>query len=244
MVATTVERHRQSEGRAGNPARAFYADQHMIAESAGLVAVNVTIRDVVDIDGVQVLGKAGGKGKAVTKAARIALAQAAERLFERAFALEIDHLVDAYRIILRESLVRPDNPAIQSALNRVRLQERILSSTSMVDQTEACELLGLSKSNPSATMGRKEGRGEVLRFSIEGRAAYPFFQFDAERRRIHPVIPRLIGMKPESWSDFRLLYWLTRPHVNFEGPPEAMLGSDPDGVVTAFEREIEPAVHG
>ncbi|MBB3350046.1 hypothetical protein [Sphingomonas sp. BK069] len=244
MVANVVERSRQPEGRTGKPARAFYSDQHMTAESTGLVAVNVTIRDIVDIDGVQELDKAGGRGKAVTKATRIALAQAAERLFKRAFALEIDHLVGAYRVILRESLVRSDDPAIQSALNRARLQERILSSTSMIDQTEACELLGLSKSNPSATMRRKEERGEVLRFSIEGRAAYPFFQFDVESRRTYPVISRLIEMKPESWSDFRLLYWLTRPHVDFEGAPEAMLGSDPDGVVAAFEREIEPAVHG
>jgi hypothetical protein len=248
MVANALETQRQPEARAGKAARAFYSDRHVTAESTGLVAVNVTIRDILDIDGVQELdkvgGKIGGKGKAVTKAAQLALAQAAERILERAFALEIDHLVGAYRLILRESLARPDDPAIQSALNRARLQERVLSSTSMVDQSEACELLGLSKANPSATMRRKEERGEVLRFSAEGRAVYPFFQFDVESRRIHPVIPRLIEMKPESWSDFRLLYWLTRPHADFGAAPETKLGSDSDEVIAAFAREIEPVVHG
>lgn len=243
MSANTIERH-QPEARTEKVPRAFYSDQHMKAESIGLVSVNVTIRDAVNIDGVQRLDKALAKVKVATKARRLAIQKAAEHLLERAFSREIDHLVDAYRVILRESLVRPNDPAIQSALNRARLQERILSSTSMVNQTEACELLGLSKANPSATMRRKEERGEILRFSIEGRAVYPFFQFDVESRRIHPAILRLIDMRPESWSDFRLLYWLTRPHVDFGAAPEAMLGSDPDGVIAAFEREIEPVVHG
>jgi len=113
----------------------------------------------------------------------------------------------------------------------------------MVDQAEACVLLGLSKTNASATMKRKEDKGELLRFLIEGRPAYPLFQFDVEGRRLYPVMAALIAAKPATWSDFRLLHWLTRPHLDLDGAPAKVLGQE-EAVTAAFAREIEPAVHG
>jgi hypothetical protein len=245
MSVTASESGRRTASRAGKAARAFYTspDSAIVAESAGLVAVNVTIREGHDGDIVQEVARLGGKAGA-TKAALLAVAAAAERVFERKFAGEIEQVVDAYRLMLRESLAKQEDPALRSALNRARLQERVLASTTMVDQTQACELLGLSTANPSATMKRKEERGELLRFTADGRAAYPFFQFDVEGRRVFPAISRLIDMKPQGWSDFRLLYWLTRPHLDFDSAPEAALGTNEAGVLAAFEREIEPAVHG
>lgn len=160
------------------------------------------------------------------------------------FSCEIDKVVDAYRIMLRESLAKGDDTELQAALNRARLQEKILAGTSMVDQAQACELLGLSGANPSATMKRKEDKREILRFTIDGRAAYPLFQFDVEGRRIYQAMARLIALKPRSWSDFRLLHWLTRPHLDFGVAPAERLGAEADAVIAAFEREIVPAEHG
>jgi hypothetical protein len=93
-------------------------------------------------------------------------------------------------------------------------------------------------------MKRREDKKELLRFSIEGRAAYPLFQFDVEGRRIYPLMAQLIARKPKGWSDFRLLHWLTRPHLDFESTPGEGLADDGEAVLAAFEREIEPAVHG
>ncbi|REF68405.1 hypothetical protein BDD41_3450 [Paracoccus versutus] len=125
-----------------------------------------------------------------------------------------------------------------------RLQERILAGALMVDQAQACELLGLSAANPSATMKRKEDKREILRFTADGRAAYPLFQFDVEGRRIHPAMARLIALKPRTWSDFRLLHWLTRPRLDFGAVLAERLGVEADAVIAAFEREIVPAEHG
>ncbi|KAJ8138865.1 hypothetical protein OY671_007921, partial [Metschnikowia pulcherrima] len=69
------------------------------------------------------------------------------------------------------------------------------------------------------TMKRREDKKESSRFSIEGRAAYPLFQFDVEGRRLYPQIAQSIARKPEGWSDFRLLHWLTRPHLDFDASP-------------------------
>ena len=55
---------------------------------------------------------------------------------------------------------------------------------------------------------------------------------------------QLIARKPKGWSDFRLLHWLTRPHLDMDGTPAEALGTDAQGVLAAFEREIDPPVHG
>lgn len=165
-------------------------------------------------------------------------------LFSDRFSEEIEKVVDAYRLMLRESLVKGDDGKLQAALNRARLQERVLASTSMVDQAQACELLGLSATNTSATLKRREEKRELLRFNVDGRAAYPLFQFDVEGRRVFPAVARLIALKPETWSDFRLLHWLTRPHLDFGRAPSELLGSQEQAVEDAFKREIEPPVHG
>ncbi|RDW13498.1 hypothetical protein DIE28_07875 [Paracoccus thiocyanatus] len=188
-----------------------------------------------------------GSEKAVGKASgmlREAMKAAFAEVFSNRFSSEIDKVVDAYRVMLRESLAKGDDTELQAALNRARLQEKILAGTVMVDQAQACELLGLSAANPSATMKRKEDKREILRFTVDGRAAYPLFQFDVERRRIHPAMARLIALKPQGWSGFRLLHWLTRPHLDFGAAPAERLGAEADAVIAAFEREIVPAEHG
>jgi hypothetical protein len=146
--------------------------------------------------------------------------------------------------MLRENLAKGDDAQLKAALNRARLQERILAGTQMADQGEACELLGLSGANPSATMKRKEEKNELLRFTVDGRAVYPLLQFDVENRRIYPALSQIIAKKPNHWTNFRLLNWLTREHLDFDDTPAAALGQSPEAVMAAFEREIEPEVHG
>ena len=234
----------------------FYVSDDVIAqaETSGSVSVDLSIRPgAVDLAELRKallaaprsVQRRGGKAGTIVsaKVVREALTSAAADLFSRSFAIELGKVVDAYRVMLRESLAKGEDRELQAALNQARLQEKILASTSMADQGEACRLIGLSDANPSATMKRKEERQEILRFTVEGRPVYPLFQFDVEGRRIFPAMGRLIAMKPESWSDFRLLHWLTRPHLDMDSTPAAALGSE-EAVVAAFEREIEPAVHG
>jgi hypothetical protein len=170
--------------------------------------------------------------------------ESARRFLEEVFRSELERVVVSYRLMLRESLATGDDEALRAALNQARLQERILAGVTMVEQADACQLLGLSASNPSSTMGRKEGKGEIMRFTIDGRAVYPLFQFDIERRRIQPAIKTLLAMKPKRWSDFRLLHWLVSPHLDFDDTPAVAMADQADAVVSAFGREIEPTAHG
>ena len=222
--------------RRGSANKVFYRS-HKLAAAQGGPSVEVTLT----------LDEAAGKawaGRAVSAKVQDSLRRAAAEFFQKEFQAEMAHVIDAYRAMLQENMAKGENPELREALNRARLQERILASSTMVEQAQACELLGLSTANPSATMKRKEERREVLRFTRDGRAVYPLFQFDVEGRRMVPGLGAVIAAKPENWSDFRLLYWLTHPHVDFDGPPSAALARSPDEVLAAFKREIEPPVHG
>jgi hypothetical protein len=226
------------------------------AQTAGSVHINVSIdAEPVDVDKWRAIVETAAAPSAArsrtqeahdktSSAVREAMKAAFVTVFSRRFSSEIDKVVEAYRVMLRESFAKGVDAELQTALNRARLQEKILAGTSMVDQAQACELLGLSGANPSATMKRKEERREILRFTLDGRVAYPLFQFDIEGRRIFPSMAKLIALKPETWSDFRLLHWLTRPHFDFGAPPAERLGAEESEVVAAYEREIVPVEHG
>lgn len=261
MVSATTVNHRSSAGthRQGRArSRAIYSSKRLaaIALDNGQVVVDFSIsgdpgdlmllKDALAAAGPKTAPK--GVGTKVTDGAAKLLAGAFEKVAERflrdAFTTEFNTLISEYRVMLRENFAKGDDASLKTALNRARLQERILASTQMADQSEACELLGLSGANPSATMKRKEEKHELLRFTVDGRAAYPLLQFDVEGRRIYPAIREIIAAKPDHWSDFRLLNWLVRPHLDFDDSPGAALGSEPEAVIAAFAREIEPEVHG
>lgn len=163
---------------------------------------------------------------------------------EAALSAEVKTLADSYRKMIREDLPSGRNLAVKAALNRVRVQEKFLATLDMADQTEACELLRLSKSNPSATLRRKEERGELIRIDRDGRPFYPLFQFDLEAGQIYPVLRELNRMRPDHWSNIRLCYWLTRKHADFGRAPAELLGQADEEILDAFRRAIEPAVHG
>jgi hypothetical protein len=257
---THIENRRKPLGSRADPrgTHMLYAsdDIAVSALTAGSVHINVSIdADPVDVDKwraiietlaaptAERIGAKTVRDKAPS-AVRDAIKAAFVAVFSHRFSSEIDKVVDAYRVMLRESLAKGDDSKLQTALNRARLQEKILAGTSMVDQAQACELLGLSSANPSATMKRKEEKREILRFTVDGRATYPLFQFDVEGRRIFPAVAKLIALKPETWSDFRLLHWLTWSHLDFGAAPAERLGAKEAQVVAAFKEEIVSAEHG
>ncbi|WP_172327175.1 hypothetical protein [Mangrovicoccus sp. HB161399] len=210
------------------PAARLIEDGRITARSAGATDVHVDVT-------LEAAGLDLPPGTADAIGARLSAELSAE----------FGALVSAYRARLEESLVKGQDAALREALNRARLQTRLLDGLPMADQAEACELLGLSLANPSATMKRKEQKGEILRFSVEGRARYPLFQFDVEARRIHPAMAAILSRRPDSWSDFRLLHWLTRPHAALDGAtPAATLGHRPAEVLAAFGLAAERPDHG
>jgi len=108
------------------------------------------------------------------------------------------------------------------------LQDRILSSVMMLTGPEI----------PSSCLV------QGLRFEIDGNAAVPAFQLDAYNDRILPVMTEILHLRPVDWSDLRVLEWLTRPHLDFGCAPREVLTEQPNEVLAAFQRAIEPPRHG
>ncbi len=79
---------------------------------------------------------------------------------------------------------------------------------------------------------------------FEGEEWLPVLQFEGENRLVLPAIRTILEIKPDRWSSFRLLDWLMRPHVEFQGSPASVLGDRGEEVVAAFRRSIEPPRHG
>lgn len=115
------------------------------------------------------------------------------------------------------------------------LEARIVASTPMADETQACQLLGLS--------AQELARLQLLRIPVADDFAYPLFQFDALSGNVYPAISRIINLAPNDWSELRILHWLTRPHVEFGGAPSDSLAST-DIVISAFVREIVTPTQG
>lgn len=160
-----------------------------------------------------------------------------------ALAAEFQEVIRSYGSFLRRDVAVGHDHNLKAALNRIRLQDQILDGVGMADVTEACALLGLSPANASQSMKRCEG--QVMRFKILRRAKYPLFQFDVDNRRVYPAfITILDAASKHRWSNFRLLNWMTRQHLDFDMAPADALADDQEAVLAAFLREVEPEIHG
>ena len=177
---------------------------------------------------------------------RASLKQVVEKTLERSLTGEFDAIVAAYRDMLERRMASGQDEAISRALTRAKLQTEVLSSVPMVDQSQACALLGLSDTNPSATLRRYEAKDRILRFDLKGKAAYPLFQFDVAERRIHPVLLKILTMRTDDWGGkMALLHWLTRPNRSLGGAkPSDRLAQDSDAILKSFSAEIAEPLNG
>src|SRR5690349_6751218 len=168
MAASAPSSKRSACDPLGRP---LYVSPDLSVQALGTSVVNVnlclepgafnpeSLRDVFAVAAKNYVQTKAKTGDRIIDLVSESLKQAATEIFKTQFEAEIDKVISAYRVKLQESLATGEDEALKTALNRARLQEKILAGTSMVEQSEACELLGMSTANPSATMKRKEEKG-------------------------------------------------------------------------------------
>ena len=127
-----------------------------------------------------------------------------------------------------------------------KVRDEIIASVQMVDQGEAGILLGLSETDPSDILFRRQVNFQILRFNIEEQAAYPLFQFDVAKKRVYPALIELMKMGPEDWGgQMALLHWLTLHNRSLgDARPCDRLATDADAILASFEAEISEPLHG
>lgn len=124
------------------------------------------------------------------------------------------------------------------------LKRKILLKVTLVDEPEAVRLLGLSDSDPGRTLLSMWDGGKLLRFEVDGRPAYPLFQFDVDRQCILSGLSAILAERSSGYSDYRVVHWLTTPHLDFGRTPAEAISSNSDAVLAAFRRELDPPCHG
>jgi hypothetical protein len=167
-------------------------------------------------------------------------------ILEDLLTKEFNSFVGAYRDFLELKMATGDDEAVSRALTSAKLQMEVLSSVEMVNQTEACTLLGLSEINPSATLKRYEAKDKILRFDANGKAIYPLFQFDVAERRIHPALLSVMKLRTDDWGGkMALLHWLTRPNLSLDGfRPCDVISEDGDAIIRSFSAELSETLNG
>lgn len=113
----------------------------------------------------------------------------------------------------------------------------------MIEEADVRELLGLLDAGASSpTVMQLE---QLLRFKSAGSWRYPAFQFDGSNRRVYLSFVRIhAAARAAERSNFRLLNWMMRPHMDFERLPAASLSERGEDVLMAFLRETTSEYHG
>lgn len=132
----------------------------------------------------------------------------------------------------------------KSDSHKARVVERLLASLELIDASQACTLLRIETDDPESTM-QAMARGDVIIALVRNdRTMFPLFQFDVLNGRIFDVVSAILELRPTSFSNLRLAYWMTRAHVDLGGKPAERFGKDDAAILAAFRRDIEPNWHG
>ena len=145
----------------------------------------------------------------------------------------------ANRAVPRGNRMPPRN-----ALDKTSVEDRLLAGIDMICASDACRLLHIETDDPEGAMQAMVQEGAVIALVQNGKTMVPLFQFDLANGRVFDVVGAILQLRPPRISNLRLVYWMTRLHIDFGGSPADCFGKDDVSIVAAFRRYIEPECHG
>lgn len=140
------------------------------------------------------------------------------------------------------SALLPSKVAILQARRNAEARAKLIQELGALTSTEVADLAGSKAVNRAALAHRWRQEGRIFSVNYEGATLFPAFQFDSEGRP-RPIIAEVIRTLTDKTSDWGLALWFTAPNGWLDDQrPVDLLGSDPDSVVRAVEREAEELV--
>lgn len=122
--------------------------------------------------------------------------------------------------------------------------ERLMAGIDLIDAAQACALLRYESDDPEAAMQSLVRERAIIDIVYNDQVAFPRFQFDPENALIFGVVTAILKIRPARISTLRLVYWMTRSHIDFGCAPADVFGQEDAAVLAAFRRYIEPNWHG
>ncbi len=95
--------------------------------------------------------------------------------------------------------------------------ERLMADIDLIDAAQACALLWSETDATEAAMKSLVRAGAVI--DIDGQVALSRFPFDLRVAHIFGIVTAILKMRPTRIRNLRLVYWLTRPPMDFDCAP-------------------------
>ncbi|MCJ8141057.1 hypothetical protein [Falsirhodobacter halotolerans] len=132
----------------------------------------------------------------------------------------------------------------EHSTDKASVEDRLLASIDLVDAGQACTLLRIDADDAESAIQALALDDAIITLVQNGRNMVPLFQFDTANNRLFDVVRAILQVRPPHISNLRLVYWMTRAHVDFRCAPAQRFGKNDAAIVGAFRRYIEPESHG
>lgn len=154
------------------------------------------------------------------------------KLSERAAALSEDRIQSLLDVMLDVDPFEPIEARIDG--KNAEMRAEFLKDFPVLDSAGVHRLAGLKGTNTSQTVNTWRQKGRILGLPVQGRNAYPRFQFDADGQPLALMEPVLAAL-PASLTAWQRAFW-------FVSPKEALDGKTPaEAVTTGDGRVVEAA---
>lgn len=153
------------------------------------------------------------------------------RLSKRAAELSEDRIQSLLDVMIDVDPFEPVEARIDA--RNAELRAEFLKDFAVLDSAGVHKLAGLKGTNTSQTVNTWRQKGRILGLPVQGKIAYPIFQFDADGQPFGLMGPVLTAL-PKSFTAWQRAFWFVSPKEGLAGktPAEAVRAGD-DRVVDA-----------
>jgi hypothetical protein len=123
------------------------------------------------------------------------------------------------------------------AQRSIKIRDHLIQTVTMIDADQWAKWRGLTRSNPSAALGKHKQAGRAFAVQVGPRDLYPAFQFDQRDAKPLPGMALVLSKVPEGSRGWPLLSWLEAENRLLGGSkPSNLLQSAAQQVADAAER--------
>ncbi len=154
------------------------------------------------------------------------------RLSERAVELSEDRIQSLLDVMLDVDPFGPIEARID--VKSAEMRAEFLKDFPVLNSAGVHKQAGLKGTNTSQTVNAWRQKGRILGLRVQGKNAYPVFQFDADGQPLALMEPVLAAL-PKSFTAWQRAFWFVSPKEALDGetPAEAVRAGDERVVETA-----------
>lgn len=155
------------------------------------------------------------------------------RLSHRAAELSEDRIQSLLDVMIDVDPFEPIEARIDA--KNAELRAEFLKDFRVLDSAGVHKMAGLKGTNTSQTVNTWRQRGRILGLPVQGKNAYPVFQFDADGQPF-PLMELVLSALPKSFTAWQRAFW-------FVSPKESLDGRTPADAVGAGDARVTDAAH-